>query len=235
MLLHVDHIHPKSQGGVDDITNLVTSCESCNLGKSDIALSDDSAIAKRKAQLDKLQERREQLDLMFQWHQELLEIQHEAVDRVSGYFLKACGGRRDLAIQPGGRAALQKAIKKFGVSEVLVAIDEAVKVYCKASPKTGEMELGSIQSAFDKIGPICAVRRQSTTEPYLKALYYIRGILRNRLGGTAGYSEWKCLDVLRNAAKRIGAEYIQDLATRSNSWRQFVSDLELLVQDHATD
>lgn len=32
--LHVDHIHPKSKGGTDDPSNLATSCEACNLGKS---------------------------------------------------------------------------------------------------------------------------------------------------------------------------------------------------------
>jgi hypothetical protein len=32
--LHVDHVHPRSKGGHDDESNLVTSCEACNLGKS---------------------------------------------------------------------------------------------------------------------------------------------------------------------------------------------------------
>lgn len=34
-VLHVDHIHPKSKGGTDDIENLTTACMECNLGKSD--------------------------------------------------------------------------------------------------------------------------------------------------------------------------------------------------------
>ncbi|MBP8291733.1 MAG: HNH endonuclease [Caldilineaceae bacterium] len=33
-VLHVDHIRPVSDGGDNDISNLVTSCELCNLGKS---------------------------------------------------------------------------------------------------------------------------------------------------------------------------------------------------------
>lgn len=33
--LHVDHVHPRSKGGSDDIDNLVTACESCNMGKLD--------------------------------------------------------------------------------------------------------------------------------------------------------------------------------------------------------
>lgn len=33
VILHVDHINPVSNGGNNDIMNLVTSCSECNLGK----------------------------------------------------------------------------------------------------------------------------------------------------------------------------------------------------------
>lgn len=39
VILHVDHIHPVAMGGTHDIDNLVTSCSTCNLGKSDVPLS----------------------------------------------------------------------------------------------------------------------------------------------------------------------------------------------------
>lgn len=35
VVLHVDHIEPRSKGGSDDPENLITSCGHCNLGKSD--------------------------------------------------------------------------------------------------------------------------------------------------------------------------------------------------------
>ena len=34
--LHIDHIKPKSKGGTDLISNLVTSCSKCNESKSDL-------------------------------------------------------------------------------------------------------------------------------------------------------------------------------------------------------
>lgn len=37
-VLEVDHIRPKADGGEDVATNLITACEDCNSGKSDIAL-----------------------------------------------------------------------------------------------------------------------------------------------------------------------------------------------------
>lgn len=35
VILHVDHVHPKSRGGANEIDNLVTSCFDCNMGKRD--------------------------------------------------------------------------------------------------------------------------------------------------------------------------------------------------------
>lgn len=42
-MLHVDHVIPRSEGGTDDPENLVTSCQDCNLGKSNVGLEDTSA------------------------------------------------------------------------------------------------------------------------------------------------------------------------------------------------
>lgn len=39
IVLHVDHVIPRSQGGPTTLENLVTACSDCNLGKSDKALT----------------------------------------------------------------------------------------------------------------------------------------------------------------------------------------------------
>lgn len=56
VVLHVDHIHPVSLGGKNDKSNLVTSCSSCNLGKSDVPLSVVEGSLKEKADLIKERE-----------------------------------------------------------------------------------------------------------------------------------------------------------------------------------
>lgn len=38
VVLHVDHVQPVSGGGSDELSNLVTACDSCNLGKAGIPL-----------------------------------------------------------------------------------------------------------------------------------------------------------------------------------------------------
>ena len=38
VVLHVDHIFPRSKGGTNDPANLTTACADCNQGKSDLEL-----------------------------------------------------------------------------------------------------------------------------------------------------------------------------------------------------
>lgn len=52
--LHVDHVVPRSKGGGDVASNLVTACRACNAGKSNIPLdhvsADEAAVDKRLAE-----------------------------------------------------------------------------------------------------------------------------------------------------------------------------------------
>lgn len=45
--LHLDHIKPRADGGTDDIDNLVTACEKCNIGKMDIPLRHEAEFKAR--------------------------------------------------------------------------------------------------------------------------------------------------------------------------------------------
>ena len=76
VVLRIDHIHPVSKGGIDDVINYITACHDCNAGKSDNELTDDAVILKRKKQLDELQQRREQLEMMVQWQRGLLDLEN---------------------------------------------------------------------------------------------------------------------------------------------------------------
>lgn len=40
VILHVDHVYPRSKGGKNDLFNLVTSCQGCNLKKVNTILPD---------------------------------------------------------------------------------------------------------------------------------------------------------------------------------------------------
>lgn len=58
-ILHVDHIDPVSNGGTNDLDNLVTSCSDCNIGKSSRSLKSIPESLSAKAKI--IREREEQL------------------------------------------------------------------------------------------------------------------------------------------------------------------------------
>ena len=46
--LHVDHIHPVSKGGLDELNNLTTACRKCNIQKKDKTLEEFEQWLKKK-------------------------------------------------------------------------------------------------------------------------------------------------------------------------------------------
>lgn len=49
VILQIDHVIAVSNGGLNDIDNLITSCGNCNVGKSNVPLTDIPKSLKEKA------------------------------------------------------------------------------------------------------------------------------------------------------------------------------------------
>lgn len=73
VILEIDHINPVAKGGKNDRLNLITACFDCNRGKSDRKLSDKTEITKQIDQLSLMNERKNQLEMMFKWKNELIK------------------------------------------------------------------------------------------------------------------------------------------------------------------
>jgi hypothetical protein len=172
VVLHVDHIEPVSKGGTDDIVNLITSCFDCNLGKSNKKLSDNTVIEKQRKQLELLQERREQIELMFQWKKSLSKLDDETVEMLKDY---ADAKIQPFSINDNGKTIISTLLRKYGVNEVLDAIDVSATTYLKFS-KDGELEQGSAEKFLDKIGGILFNRR---LKPIDQKLAFIKNKARN--------------------------------------------------------
>lgn len=162
VVLEADHVEPKSKGGKDAIINLVTACRDCNAGKSDKRLDDESALSKERRQLEDLNERREQLEMMLKWKRGMSDIQTDAAQACADRFGELCG----CTIKPNGITTLRKLVKKFGVSEVLTAIDIAVDTYSDR------------EKAFSKISGILYIRAREAADPHYAAVCRIKGKLR---------------------------------------------------------
>lgn len=208
-VLHVDHIHPVAEGGTSDILNLITSCRACNGGKGARLLSDDTIVEKQRQQIEELEERRQQLEMMLQWRDETRNL--------TSYELKAVvdriGDRTGLVPVPAGEETLRRLIRKYGVAEVLEATDSAFDQHLewtgdKVDPK-------SWSRAFGKIGAFLTVRAAAKNKEHLPRLLYIQGILRKRLD-----DRWlKCIEALDALVTRgapIGM--LEDWARQADDW-----------------
>jgi hypothetical protein len=222
VILNCDHVKPVVEGGTTDILNLVTACFDCNSGKGGRSLSDTAAMSKQVDQLAELQMRREQIDMMIEWRDQLSKMEVDVVDRIAERWSAAVGGQTQ--VNPNGLDGLRKLVGKFGVDIVLRSLNEATVSYLKRS-EDFTFTTESMKTAFDAIGPICGVLKKSETRPYLKKLYYIRGILRNRL---SYLNEWQAMKIMEEAIVIGGAdvERIEDVAKEVRSWSQFRSIME---------
>ena len=90
--LEVDHITPRSAGGGDEITNLVTSCWDCNHGKAAKGL-DDKAPSLTQAMVN-TRERALQLEEYRRWQGALDSVNNDILVRVWDAWIEAFGGKK---------------------------------------------------------------------------------------------------------------------------------------------
>ena len=173
VVLNVDHIEPVSKGGTNDILNLITSCFECNSGKSNRLLSDDTVVVKQKGQLDLLQEKRNQMMLMYEWKKGLSEVDNESRDLVVDYIQSKCPS---INISIEGLGYLSQLIKKFDFSSILESIDISADKYLKFDGQDGYTD-ESCNVFISKIGGIIVNKNKS---PINQKISYLIGICRNK-------------------------------------------------------
>lgn len=226
VLMVVDHIHPASKGGTNDILNLITSCTDCNAGKSDKLLSDNAVIERQHAQLSELQERREQLEMLFKWKNELLDLEEEAVRQVAALWSREVPGQQ---LTDAGIASLRKLIKTYSAGPVADAMHDAVvqKVVCEDGKPTQESAI----DAWTYIPRICRFRANNGNDEDLRRLFYIRAIVRNNMY-LKGYEQPEALALLRRArAAGADLEDLRSLATTARNKHAWFDEMERVCTD----
>jgi len=223
VLLHIDHINPVANGGTNEIINLITACFDCNNGKRDKLLSDHTAITKQKQQLEQLQERREQLEMMMQWHEGLKSLQEDLVAKLKDYWEALTPG---YSLSENGEQSLKKLAKAYPVHEVLKAMDIAAEQYL--SYEEGKITKESCETAYKKIPAIAKVSRDSIDNPDLKDFLYIRAIIRNRLHY---YDPQKTLDWLKSARSwGVTIDELKRIASTTRNWTSFSDDIDEIIE-----
>jgi hypothetical protein len=92
---------------------------------------------------------------------------------------------------------IRKWSKRYSTEELLEAMKICADAYLKHDIE-GETTQESSTKAFNYIPRVCANRRKNKDKPYMRDLYYIRAILRNRLNYV---NKWKSVERIRNARR----------------------------------
>lgn len=169
VVLEIEHIEPHSKGGSDDMLNLVTSCWACNNGKSDRRLSDDAALLKQRVELEELQARRDQLEMMLRWRNENVAAEEDAVSMFAKEYERLVPGYE---LNETGLQSAKLLIKKFGAARALTALDEAAVQVIRFDRK-GKVDKASTAKLFGAIFI-------QAEPPEIRELYRIRGWVRGR-------------------------------------------------------
>ena len=152
VILEVDHIIPVAEGGKNDIMNLLTSCRDCNRGKGKRMLSESEVLQKQKEELDALNERREQMELMIRWKSELMSAEKKQVDAIDELIRQMT--QDEYCLSESGKLNTMKYLKRFSFQEVYEATEIAFIKYYKGDNY-------SFNNAFHKIGGICYNKRKN--------------------------------------------------------------------------
>lgn len=223
VLLVIDHIEPVSKGGTNDILNLITSCQDCNAGKSDRRLSDNTVLDKQRHQLEQLQERKEQIEMMFQWQKGLLELDDQIVIQLSSYWSEVVPG---YTLGAGGIKTLKQLRNRFELGEIMAAMKIAAEHYLVYVEGVPTQE--SVEEAWRKVGGICLVRRKEKENPSIQRIFYIRGILRNRLSYV---NERMALALLEKAvAASATLDSLETHAKTVRNWTQWRTEVEAFIE-----
>jgi hypothetical protein len=223
VLLDCDHIKPVAKGGTNDLLNLTTSCQDCNSGKSDRELSDSSVIDKQRAQLEALQERKEQIELMFEWQKGLLNLDDHVADQIAEYWAEQAQG---YSLNERGLQSLKKLRNTFDIAEILSAIKLATERYLEW--EDGKPTASSVEEAWSKVGGICKISRLDKENPELKRLYYIRGILRNRFSYV---NDKVAMPLLKECiALNASMDSLEEFSKTARNWTQWRDGLEDYIE-----
>lgn len=222
--LQVDHILPVAEGGKNDILNLVTSCSDCNQGKGARLLSDDAAVKAQINQLEELNERREQIEMMVSWRESLQDINLLALEAIQ----HAIERKSQFSTTKYATKSIEKWLRKFDLQELLEAVDISFDQYLEFDAE-GSATDQSWDKAFDYVPRIASVRQRSKDNPEMPRFLYIRGILRNRLNGVPERESLKLIET----ACHLGApiEGLIDLARDTPSWEEFADSLHRFISD----
>lgn len=120
VILHVDHIIPVSKGGENDTDNFITSCSRCNLGKSNILLSDIPKSLKDKA-LETAEK-----EAQIKGYYQIIEAKRNRIESECWKIAVILDKDAEFGFDKSWKKSIEIFINKLGYFEVEDAMESAV-------------------------------------------------------------------------------------------------------------
>jgi len=223
VVLHIDHIHPVSKGGSNDLTNLITSCKSCNQGKSNKLLSDDSIVRKKRKQMEYHQERINQIEMMQQWNKDLYEIEEKELQLFLNIFTQIT----KYSINESAYADIKKTIKTYGLQNTIEALRTTCERYLVHN-NDKDVYHDSVEKVLNKLSRICYFLYDEKGKEKRK-VNYTAGILKNRFPEQFyDLNSAKEYIIETHTEKLIPVDDIKYAASESSNYDDFIDHIWFL-------
>lgn len=156
--------------------------------------------------------------MMVQWQRGLNELDSTGADQAVEFWSELS----DYGLNEHGRKTIKRLLRKFGMERLLEAMRISAEAYLDYDDE-GEVTQASVEIAIKKLGGICSVREAEKEKPWLKDVFYIRGILRNRLS----YCDLPKAKDYMEIAISWGAEIpeLKRIALNATSWTNWQNRL----------
>ncbi len=219
IILECEHIHPVKHNGKSNIINLITSCRDCNRGKGATLLSDHTELSKQRQQIEDLNIRRQQLEMMLSWKDELMDAGASDCELIADYISKKLDGK--FHVGDLGKSKIRAFLKRSTASEIIDAIDKA---HDSMSSKIAIF--GVTKKTFEILWTIfTAILLRKTATPSEKKKY-LRGIIYNRFEDSTYWDHAKVInDFIDKFPSDEQYDRILNLAKTCNSIRQFCTNV----------
>jgi hypothetical protein len=162
--LEIEHIIPVKKGGTNDITNLLTSCKECNIGKSATLLDDYTLIENQYREIinqNKNIRKVKKMHMLKLFYDRNKEIECKVFEEE---LLRMYG----IKLDENGRNKIKKIIRSYGILQIFETLDS---LYIRDINDDKNFDLLLKQIKYDL---------KIKQKPYLKDLFYIRKILINK-------------------------------------------------------
>lgn len=152
VVLEVDHIHPVSKGGSDEILNLITSCYDCNRGKrakiiSEIAPRPDADMALLKVQQEMVEVKR---------YLDAKKKRDKAFSKVADAIRECWSENLTEGVGPANKVLIPW-LEKYGPDEIEKSIKAAIPSYLRGQFGSGS---GEFHKTLQYVGAILRNRRE---------------------------------------------------------------------------